>query len=473
MEVVLKKIIPEMDKLPIKIKLFLESFTEGRLGLEDLAEKLMLNDGVNPITKKFVIDNMDELAKKNRIGSVTIDRIERLMDDGDLLFLKRDNKKVPIKTNLISPALSAKENTPILNTQEISQPPAPTKTKTNESGVEEEKCLRAIVGESKAIKELIRDIRASAGFKMSRKVILIEGENGSGKELVSKALWSLGLRKNKPFVIVNCATISEGLLESELFGHRKGSFTGAINDHLGHFLSADGGTVFLDEIGELSLETQAKLLRLLQNGEIQPVGGSQKNIDIEIIAATNRNLKNEIQKGNFREDLYYRLNFIRIQVPPLRERREDIGLLAEYFLNIHKKENGLSSLRFKEKALTSLMLRDWPGNIRELQGFIAQQVIKAIKTSNNVIDIDDTEPQDVENALLEIISSKGLDGIMSLMEKHILTYAIFLCDGKVADASEVLKRNRTNLHRVIAKHKVTRSTNIDPRKISLLIKFLS
>ena len=232
-----------------------------------------------------------------------------------------------------------------------------------------------IVGESEAIKELLRVIAQAAP---SNGRVLITGENGTGKELVARGIHQQSLRSGGRFVEVNCAAIPEELIESELFGHAKGSFTGATASRKGKFEIADGGTLFLDEIGDMTLKTQAKVLRALQEQKIEPVGGAAGvNVDVRVIAATNKNLEDEIRKGAFREDLYFRLNVIPIHVIPLRERRTDIPLLVRHFSREYAAEYGRHVKDYAPAAMEMLSVHDWPGNVRELRNMIERLVIMA------------------------------------------------------------------------------------------------
>lgn len=206
--------------------------------------------------------------------------------------------------------------------------------------------------------------------------VLLLGESGTGKELLARAVHSNSLRNNKPLIKVNCSAIPKELIESELFGHKKGSFTGAINDKIGKFELADGGTLFLDEIGELTLDMQPKLLRFLQEGEIEVVGGAGfKKIDVRVIAATNKNLKEEIEKKQFREDLYFRLNVFPIDIPALRNRKNDIPLLVEHFVDKFNKAYGKNIKFINDEAMNKLKEYEWPGNIRELENLIERASI--------------------------------------------------------------------------------------------------
>jgi two-component system nitrogen regulation response regulator NtrX len=230
-----------------------------------------------------------------------------------------------------------------------------------------------LVGKSPVMQRL-RQLIATAGPTSGR--ILISGENGTGKELVARAIHNQSPRADRPFVAVNCAAIPENLIESELFGHERGSFTGATTQKRGQFEQADGGTLFLDEIGDMSLNTQSKVLRALQEQQFHRVGGNKLiKVDVRVIAASNKDLAQEIEKGNFREDLFYRLNVLPIQVPPLRERKDDLPLLVRHFLRAHAEEQGLKGKEMTAEALEALKSYDWPGNIRELRNLIERLMI--------------------------------------------------------------------------------------------------
>ncbi len=230
-----------------------------------------------------------------------------------------------------------------------------------------------IVGKSKKMREIYRII---AKVAMTDSTVLIYGQSGTGKELIARAIHFNSPRGDKQFVTVDCAVLSENLLESELFGHIKGSFTGAITTKPGLFEVADGGTVFLDEVGNISLSVQAKLLRVLQEGEFTPVGGTKaKKVDIRLIAATNKDLEKMIREEAFREDLYYRLNIVPIYLPPLKERQEDISLLSAHFLKKYSEEMGKTVMGFTPEAMEKLMIYSWPGNVRELENVIERTVV--------------------------------------------------------------------------------------------------
>ena len=230
-----------------------------------------------------------------------------------------------------------------------------------------------LVGQSPAMQQL-RQLIDTAGPTNSR--VLIGGENGTGKELVARAIHVQSARADHPFVAVNCAAIPETLIESELFGHEKGSFSGATSMKRGQFEQADGGTLFLDEIGDMSLSTQAKVLRALQEQQFTRVGGTKlMKVDVRVLAASNKDLLKEIEKGSFREDLYYRLNVVPIVVPPLRERREDLPLLIRHFMKVHAEEQGLRVKEVTPEAMNVFQQYEWPGNIRELRNLIERLMI--------------------------------------------------------------------------------------------------
>lgn len=227
-----------------------------------------------------------------------------------------------------------------------------------------------MIGVSRAIQEVFKLVGRVA---RSDAPVLIAGESGTGKELVAKAVHEYSPRRQREMITINCGAIPENLLESELFGHEKGSFTGAIARRAGRFEQADGGTLFLDEIGDMPLSIQVKLLRILQDGTFSRVGANETlTSDVRIVAATHKNLAEEVAAGHFREDLYYRLNVVELRIPPLRERPEDIPLLAEFFLQKITRKNGMARIRISEEAIASLQLHTWPGNVRELENTIAR-----------------------------------------------------------------------------------------------------
>ncbi len=263
--------------------------------------------------------------------------------------------------------------------------------------------------------------------------VLISGESGTGKELVAKAIHLNSTREKKPFITVNCAALTDNLLESELFGHEKGAFTGAVAMRKGRFELADGGTIFLDEIGEIPLLLQSKLLRVLQEKQFERVGGSKTmDVDVRIVSASNRDLKEEVAQGRFREDLFYRLNVIHVALPALRDRMDDMPLLVDFFLKRCRQELGCEQLSISQEALRLLMKLPWEGNIRELENTIERA---AILCNNNIIEVDDVQPdslQPIENNgwsdqldLGQLLpDSVGLNEVLYVVEEKMLLRAL-------------------------------------------------
>jgi len=278
--------------------------------------------------------------------------------------------------------------------------------------------------------------------------VLICGENGTGKELVAHLLHIQSLRKDGPFVEMNCAAIPEELIESELFGHLKGSFTGASEDKEGKFVQAHGGTLFLDEVGDMSSRTQAKVLRVLEEQRFTPVGGNASiSVDVRVIASTNKDLEREIELGNFREDLYYRLNVLPFQLPPLRERREDIPLLTGFFLSDYARKNGRKTPNLTRKALEVLESYPWPGNVRELRN-IAERLI--IMTPQKRIDIYDLPEAILDRTLsvqLENEEAASLQDAKEKFEREYIQQKLIEQKGSVSRTAQALGIERSNLYR--------------------------
>jgi two-component system, NtrC family, response regulator AtoC len=282
--------------------------------------------------------------------------------------------------------------------------------------------------------------------------ILILGESGTGKELVAKAIHFNGPRREKPFIAINCGAIPAELLESELFGHARGSFTGAIADKPGKFEAANGGTIFLDEIGTMPMHLQMKLLRVLQEHEVERVGTSKRiKLNVRVISATNANIEDEVKRGAFREDLYYRLNVIPILLPPLRERREDIALLARHFLLKSCKEMNRPLMSISPAAMHALEVYDWPGNVREMENVIERAVAltdgEIIEKSDLPGDIGGIDDESVPGLLCPKVTEDGVDMmlIIEAIERRMITEALDLSGGVKARAAGLLGINRTTL----------------------------
>ena len=317
---------------------------------------------------------------------------------------------------------------------------------------------RRIIGESVPMKALRQQLSLMAGTNGR---VLIYGESGTGKELVAHAIHELSPRAAEPFVEVNCAAIPEELIESELFGHRKGSFTGAAEDKIGKFQKADGGSLFLDEVGDMSLKTQAKVLRALEEQRFEPVGASESvQVDVRVIAATNKHLEEEIERGNFREDLFYRLNVIPFYVPPLRERREDIPLLADHFLQEFTTAYGRKPKELTPEAYAVLMEYHWPGNVRELRNLMERIVIM-----NPQVRIDARHiPLNLGRRTAERPPERfaSLQEVREAAEREYILKKLDETNGNVSRAAELLGLERSNLYRKMkALGIVPKETRID------------
>ncbi|MCU0621696.1 MAG: sigma-54 dependent transcriptional regulator [Gemmatimonadales bacterium] len=313
-----------------------------------------------------------------------------------------------------------------------------------------------MVGDAPALK-VVRDLIAKVGPTSAR--VLITGQNGSGKELVARALHEASPRRQRPFVELNCAAIPGELIESELFGHMKGSFTGAIADRAGKFEQADGGTLFLDEIGDLSLAAQAKLLRVLQEGVVTRIGGAKSaSVDVRVLAATNKDLREEIGEGRFREDLLYRLNVVEIEVPPLRERLEDVPKLVEYFADHIAASAGVPLRRFGDDALARLVRRPWPGNVRELRNAVERLLILGSGRQITAADVDRLLPpvDDEASPVLTSAAPLTFESFKQEAERNFLVQKLREHDWNVSETARVLKMPRSNLYKKIERYGLKR-----------------
>lgn len=307
--------------------------------------------------------------------------------------------------------------------------------------------LKEIVGKSQPMKELIEMV---AMIAPSEATVLITGESGTGKELIARAIHFNSSRKGGPFVVVNCAAITETLLESELFGHERGAFTGADKRREGRFMQADKGTIFLDEIGEMSPAMQAKLLRVVQEREIQRVGSdSTIQVDVRILAATNRDLREEVSSGKFREDLFYRLNVVNLRVPALRERMDDVPLLAQHFLDKYAARNRKRVKGFTPLAMDMLLKYEWPGNVRELENALERAVIlvPGEYISERELPLGITQPHPGREETAQ--AAKSIIGVTSLeeLEKQAVLSALEASRGNKSDAARKLGITRRTLYK--------------------------
>jgi two-component system, NtrC family, response regulator HydG len=301
-----------------------------------------------------------------------------------------------------------------------------------------------MVGESPRMRDVYQFVSRVAPYEST---VLIRGESGTGKELVARAIHRTSKRGNRPFVAINCAALTESLLESELFGHERGAFTGAITQKKGKIEIADGGTLFLDEIGELALPLQAKLLRVLQEREFERVGGTRPiKVDIRLITASNRNLDEAVKSNLFRQDLFFRLNVVSIMLPPLRDRRDDIPLLATYFVQKYARATDRRVVAISPEAYMLLKKYDWPGNVRELQNALERAVV--LGSSDHI------RPEDLPEALVE--NNKSMDAgvtryhdAVNTVKRQLILRAIEQAGGNFTEAAKLLDLHPNYLHRLV------------------------
>ncbi|MDH3885040.1 MAG: sigma-54 dependent transcriptional regulator [Desulfobacterales bacterium] len=319
-----------------------------------------------------------------------------------------------------------------------------------------------IVGENSKLLQVFNEVRRAAPTEST---ILLQGESGTGKELFAKAIHAHSNRSTRQFIVVDCSTFSSSLLESELFGHEKGAFTGAIQDKAGIFEVADGGTLFLDEIANLNLEVQGKLLRVMETHEYKPVGSSQtRKADMRVIAATNQDLQALVEGGRFRKDLFYRVNVLPITIPPLRERSDDIPKLAYHFLRQFCREMGRRIEGFSDDALQALLHYDWPGNVRQLKNVVERLVIMADEkildhthVANNLQRPEAEEMQTIPktSAELKILKSLILEKKYAPIEKIFLQTALKASAGNISQAAKKVGMQRSNFSALMKKHRLT------------------
>ena len=315
--------------------------------------------------------------------------------------------------------------------------------------------LDNVVGTDPRMQSIFKTVKTVAD---TRTTVLITGESGTGKTLLARSLHSLSSRRNGPFVEVNCGALPETLLESELFGHTKGAFTGAVRDKVGKFEAASGGTIFLDEIGTSSPAFQIKLLRVLQDRVIERVGDTKTiDVDVRIVLATNKDLEQAVAAGEFREDLYYRIHVVSIEMPPLRERRADIASLAEHFLRRFVREHGKPSMHFTDRALQALVDSPWPGNVRQLENFVERAVVLAERPEVDLGDLPKTIVAASAPAAAGVEPAEDgpilpLKEALAGPERRIIERALAHCDGNRERAAKVLGINRSTLFHKLRKY---------------------
>ncbi|QJT09628.1 sigma-54-dependent transcriptional regulator [Oceanidesulfovibrio marinus] len=343
------------------------------------------------------------------------------------------------------------------------------------AGMEPRASMDAVLGRSAAMQEVYKSIGRVAPTDAT---VLVRGESGTGKELVARAIYQYSSRANKPFSVINCVAIPETLLESELFGYEKGAFTGASSRRIGKIELAQRGTVFLDEIGDMPLAIQAKILRLLQEKTIERLGGGEAiPVDVRIIAATNRDLEKAVREGTFREDLYFRLKVVTLMLPPLRERHDDIPLLARHFLSLHAQEMDLSNPGLTQEAESALLRYPWPGNVRELSNCLQKAIIfsKGAPLSGKEVESSlrhpaakgtaEAAPRDamkrwVQNALLSSQAEKPYENAMDAMSSLLIQSALEMTDGNKTRAAKLLGLTRPTLLAKIDKHRLALSAKV-------------
>jgi len=310
--------------------------------------------------------------------------------------------------------------------------------------------FKNIIGQSGPMQEVFKAVSKVIDSNVT---VLLQGESGTGKELIARAIhFESAKRKNKPFIAVNCSALPESLLESELFGHEKGAFTGAVARRIGKFEQAHGGTIFLDEIGEMSPATQVKVLRVLQEREFERVGGNELvKVDVRILSATNKDIEEEVKKGQFREDLYYRLSVFPIKIPPLRERKEDIPLLAQYFLGKYAQREGKEVHSISSEALEVMMAYNWPGNVRELENAIERGVVLA---SGDEIAAKDLPPnvRSIGEKKIVVNTSSTLNTWIEKLEEEALRKALLECEGNISLTARKLGIGRATIYRKAKKY---------------------
>jgi len=308
--------------------------------------------------------------------------------------------------------------------------------------------MHGIIGQSKPMRKLFETIRMVAD---TRSTVLIEGESGTGKELVARALHLNSSRRKKPFVAINCAAIPETLIESELFGHVRGAFTGAAEKRVGTFLAADRGTLLIDEIGEMQLDLQSKLLRAIETRRISPLGSSEEiELDVRLIASTHQDLQELIAQRKFREDLYYRLNVVNIKLPPLRERREDIPLLVRAFIEEINAENNRAVREITPEALARLQGFEWPGNVRQLRNVLESVIVMSTRDVIDIVDFPEPIRESSSTPPLQSLISMGMP--MAEIEKEVIRQTLQRTGGNRSEASKILGISTRTLQRRIKQH---------------------
>jgi Nif-specific regulatory protein len=396
--------------------------------------------------------------KKNDIpdASVTIDQLKKYAKDLAAIYSSEKEKRGELKRahqQLIKYADALNQTVLDLKDKNIKLEEAYRElAKTHKRVMKENVTLKnqldmqyQIIGESNEIEKVIADATKVADSKAT---VLIEGESGTGKELIARLIHKSGSRKDKPFVVVNCGAIPETLMEAELFGHEKGAFTGALFKKIGLFETAHGGTIFLDEIGEMSQAMQVKFLRVLQEGTLNRIGSSKPTtVDVRVISATNKDLEKMTEEGGFREDLFYRINIVQLRIPPLRERKKDVKVLAKHFLDKFSAERGIRGMQFSSEAMKAILSYDWPGNVRELENAIERAVVMGDSTK---IMGDDLPIRKTVGALEEGIEvGMTLKDAQDVFRKEFVKRTLSHTQGNRKKAAEIMGIQRTYISKLI------------------------
>ena len=397
--------------------------------------------------------------KENKLpdASVTIDQLKKYAKDLAEVYSSEKEKRGELKRvhqQLIKYADALNETVLDLKDKNIKLEAAYRElAKTHKRVVQEYVDLKSqldmqyqIIGESREIKKVIADAIKVANSKAT---VLIEGESGTGKELIARLVHKSGSRKDKPFVVINCGAIPETLMEAELFGHEKGAFTGALFKKIGLFETAHGGTIILDEIGEMSQAMQVKFLRVLQEGTLNRIGSSKPTtIDVRVISATNRDLEKMTEEGGFREDLFYRINIVHLRIPPLRERKKDVKVLAKHFLEKFSAERGIREMQFSSEAMKAILSYDWPGNVRELENAVERAVVMGdgIKIMGDDLPIRKTAGELEEGIEVGMTLKEAQDVFRKEFVKRTLTHT----HGNRKKAAEIMGIQRTYISKLIS-----------------------
>lgn len=422
-----------------------EYFTDAKKGIEELKEKiysvLLLDIQMPTITGFEVLNQISSLNLRPNVIMISAhSSLENAVKATKLGAFDFIEKPIDREKLLISVRNASERANLLLENQKLKR----------ELDVD-----HSMIGNSNILERIKMTI---ARVAKSDARVLITGENGTGKELAARDVHKKSDRVNEPFIEVNCAAIPNELIESELFGHEKGSFTGANQKRIGKFEAAHNGTLFLDEIGDMSLQAQAKVLRAIESGNIERVGGNKKiKVDVRIVSATNKNLEHEIEEGNFREDLFHRLNVIPITIPPLRERKEDIIELVNHFSSIICKKNNFQKVKFEKDTLKLLQSNNWSGNIRELKNIIERIIIMVPKESISANDISHLLPNSKSKGDDFLNVSNSFQEFKEVTERAFILKQLELNNWNISRTAEILDIQRSHLYNKMKKYSIEKS----------------